>query len=382
MPITPLFTPELTKKSHRARRVLHFTAHEVFWECRAATPSFRSETYPRGSPLRRDFLGQPKLRLRDTSTGSLSDNPFLMLEWDAACRDYSRRKLTYPADKLPALSGIARHFGSRCREDTYIAGVWLSQLPNSLFWNVPVRERPGGRPPPIQSGIPSWSWMSCAGPVEPSIVEESHHVAPVAILIADYQHKTADQYGEVARANLHVYGFVRRITSVMKQMIGTPGVDGFTNAMQSTAKLRHLYVDGQLDRDIGWGPHDLLQQFGELPDWFHGFEPVEYHCLFLAVSQGEPRDDRVLRALLLEPAEGKPEGTFRRVGHIFFRGQCALQMRYRLRQGEADVEGAWNRLWESVAASWGDVEMDVKMGREATGALPVDIQTNWAGGTL
>ena len=33
---------------------MHFTEHEVFWECRAAAPSFRSETYSRGSPLRID----------------------------------------------------------------------------------------------------------------------------------------------------------------------------------------------------------------------------------------------------------------------------------------------------------------------------------------
>ena len=69
---------------YRARRVLHFTEQEVFWECRAAAPSFRSETYSRGSPLRRDFLGQTKLQLGDTSAGSISDNPYLMLAWDAA----------------------------------------------------------------------------------------------------------------------------------------------------------------------------------------------------------------------------------------------------------------------------------------------------------
>ncbi|KAI1330308.1 heterokaryon incompatibility protein-domain-containing protein [Xylariaceae sp. FL0255] len=50
------------------RDTFHFTEHEVFWECRAAAPSFRSETYTHGAPFRRDFLGQAKLRLEDTST--------------------------------------------------------------------------------------------------------------------------------------------------------------------------------------------------------------------------------------------------------------------------------------------------------------------------
>ena len=363
---------------HRARRVLHFTEHEVFWECRAAAPSFRSETYSRGSPLQRDFLGQTKLQLGDTSAGSISDNPHLMLAWDAACRDYSRRKLTYQTDKLPALSGLARNFGTRCREDTYVAGVWLSQLPRALFWKVPTRERPDVRPPPTESGAPSWSWMSCAAPVEPSKLEDSYYVADVATILAAYQHKTADQYGEMARACLHVYGFVRCITSVMKEMVNDPTGDTYRGLSQlnESRNYRHLYVDGQLDRDIGYGAYGL-QQFGEASDWFHGFAPVEYYCLFLAVSQEGPRDDRMLRGLLLEPAE--EEGTFRRVGQIFFRGRCALKMRYRLRLGKRDEHGAWERLWERVAPYWGEVETDVEMAREPTGPVPVDVQAEGPG---
>jgi hypothetical protein len=210
-------------------------------------------------------------------------------------------------------------------------------------------------------------------------VEDPYCVADVATIVADYQHKTADQYGEMARARLHVFGFLRRITSVMKQMISEPGGDAYTNVsrLDKSKKYGHLYVDGQLDRDIGHGPHGL-QLFGELPDWFHGFEPVEYHCLFIAVSQKGPQDDRALRGLLLEPAD--EEGTFRRVGHIFFLDRCALKMRYQLRPGEMDEDGAWERLWERVVPYWGDVEMDVKMSREPTGPVPVDIQTEgqWA----
>ena len=133
----------------------------------------------------------------------------------------------------------------------------------------------------------------------------------------------------MARACLHVYGFARRITSVMKGMINEPGGDAYRGLWQldESKKYRHLYVDGQLDRDIGYGAHGV-QEFGEMPDWFHGFEPVEYYCLFLAVSQESPRHPRVLPGLLLESAG--EEGTFRRVGHILFRGRCALKMRYQL----------------------------------------------------
>ena len=301
-----------------------------------------------------------------------------MLAWDAACQDYSRRKLTFHGDRLAALSGLARHFGSRCQDDTYIAGMWLSQLPRSLFWNVPRRGRPDARSLLTETSAPSWSWMSCAGPVETSTADDSFYIADVANILVDYEHKTADQYGDMARASLHFYGFLRCITSVMEQITNEPDGDAYTQLAQldTSKKYRHLYVDGDLTHDIGYGPNGA-QEFGELPDWFHGFEPVEYHCLFLAVSQDHPQDDRALRGLLLEPVGGE-QGTFRRVGHIFFRGRCALKMRSRLRPGEPGEHetgkhaALWKRLWECVGPFWEGAE---EVAREAKGPIALDIQT-------
>jgi hypothetical protein len=130
-------------------------------------------------------------------------------------------------------------------------------------------------------------------------------------------------------------------------------------------------VDGQLDRDIGYGLHGR-QLFGEMPDWIHGFESVEYCCLLLAVSQEDPGDNRVLRDLLLEPAGA--DRIFRCVGHIFFRGRCALKMQFRLRPGEMDEDSAWERLWERVAPYWGEAEVDIEVGRAPTAPVHVDIQ--------
>ena len=185
--------------------------------------------------------------------------------------------------------------------------------------------------------------MSYTGPVETSTVDDSFYVADVANILVDYNYRTTDQYGEMARASLHIYGFLRRITSVMEQITNEPDGEAHRQLLQVDAskKYRHLYVDGDLNHDIGYSPNGF-QEFGELPNWFHGFEPVEYHCLFLAVSQAYPQDNRVLRGLLLEAAGD--QGTFRRVGHIFFRGRCALKMRYRLRPDETEKHSAWERL--------------------------------------
>ncbi|KAL8862649.1 MAG: hypothetical protein Q9178_001147 [Gyalolechia marmorata] len=115
-----------------------------------------------------------------------------------------------------------------------------------------------------------------------------------------------------------------------------------------------------------------------MPDWFHGFAPVEYYCLFLAFPQKNPRDDFILRGLLPEPAG--EEDTFRRVGHIFFRGRCALKMRYQLRTSVTEKEDAWEQLWGLVAPYLGEVEHDVEMARKPTEPVPVNIQKEgpWA----
>ena len=200
-------------------------------------------------------------------------------------------------------------------------------------------------------------------------MEDSYYVADVATILADDQHKTAGQYGEMARVCIHVCGFVRCIISVMKQIINEPDGDVYRSLSQLdvSRRYRHLYVNGQLDRDIGYGAHGF-EDFGEMPDWFHGFVPVEYYCLFLTVSQEGARDDRVLRGLLLESAG--EEGTFRRVKHIFSHGRCALKMGYQLQPDEMDKHGAWERLRELVAPYWEEVETDVEMARRPTGPVP------------
>jgi len=379
--------------------------------------------FPRGSPLEREFLGNTKLRLRDVSAGSVCDNPRFMLEWEAACRAYSQRKLTFASDKLPALSGIARHFGARCKEDVYVAGMWLSQLPRGLFWSVPSDERPESRPYETSNnknnnseeegtGAPSWSWMSWPGAIEPSTLENSY-VADIVTMLADYQHKTSDYpYGAIEHAHLHVHGFVRRIHSVMRRITdeSTSAGDAYRDLNQvdtTTRRYRHLFVDGNLEDDIGYssgsqGHRQGMHHFAEMPDWFRGFDtPVEHYCLLMAVTQGGPRDDRLLRGLLLEPvssptstsSSSSPSSSssasprcFRRVGHIFFHGRCALKMRYRYRlhsggsSGNAaanDDHDAWERLWRRVEPYWGDFEeyLDAKEEEEKRAPLPVDVKS-------
>ncbi|KAK4159211.1 heterokaryon incompatibility protein-domain-containing protein, partial [Cladorrhinum sp. PSN259] len=102
-------------------------------------------------------------------------------DWATAVVLFSRRNLTNPADKLPAISGVAKRYAEitgKAASD-YLAGLWRDSLPRDLLWSntfsefkfapIPYRE---GRPPiminpetgkelPLRT--PSWSWAAIDG---------------------------------------------------------------------------------------------------------------------------------------------------------------------------------------------------------------------------
>ncbi|KAI7780055.1 hypothetical protein LA080_000068 [Diaporthe eres] len=64
-------------------------------------------------------------------------------EWCKVAADFSRRLLTYPGDRSPAISGLARYFGD-ILGDEYLAGLWaalLEQLSRPNVYRAPSWSR-------------------------------------------------------------------------------------------------------------------------------------------------------------------------------------------------------------------------------------------------
>ncbi|KAK1499370.1 HET domain-containing protein [Colletotrichum cuscutae] len=92
--------------------------------------------------------------------------------WDGLVQNYSSRSLTNPANRLPAIEGMAREFDTLLngRLGRYLAGLWQKQLERSLLW------RQGGaldiflpksqKSRPEKWVAPSWSWASVQGSVD------------------------------------------------------------------------------------------------------------------------------------------------------------------------------------------------------------------------
>ena len=98
------------QERHLARRVLHFTGRELFWECCAKGPCFASETFPNGAPLRKIFDGKPKIQSEGILQSSGGSKEQLLDLWDDICQMYSKTQLSKKSDKLVALLGLLQNF--------------------------------------------------------------------------------------------------------------------------------------------------------------------------------------------------------------------------------------------------------------------------------
>lgn len=131
-------------------RVLHINTMTL-WDCLDGYANELSRRYMDAPTLSRD----PIILGRDVS-------------WNYIISEYSRRNITFMRDRLPALAGLAACY-RQITGYTYLAGLWLEDMPKSLLWKP--WDRVYGHIPPDNTWhgkhtIPSWSWASCDGRIE------------------------------------------------------------------------------------------------------------------------------------------------------------------------------------------------------------------------
>ncbi|CAF9931227.1 MAG: hypothetical protein ALECFALPRED_004959 [Alectoria fallacina] len=123
--------------------------------------------------------------------------------WSRLLEKYSKTTITFPTDRLVALSGLAQIM-SEALGDRYRAGLWESILSSQLLWRVgqftphsvfDVGKEPApalhNRANPIARRIrraPSWSWASVEGAIStsrPSRKGSLTHIMPLPLSVGD-----------------------------------------------------------------------------------------------------------------------------------------------------------------------------------------------------
>ena len=119
-----------------SRRFLCFAANEVLFECLEDVVCSCSTTADgfkhrdqSGNPA---FLNCPPSKFDFAKIGDLPREKLWEL-WRELVTQYTKRDLTFPDDKLPALAGLARNFRT-ANAGQYAHGMWVDSIGNDLLW--------------------------------------------------------------------------------------------------------------------------------------------------------------------------------------------------------------------------------------------------------
>lgn len=212
------------QESILAPRILHCSNRQLYWECPSTVCC---ETFPRGLPewmwaledlfaIRRQLAapgaGAATLHYASGRHAGEGENgeqraaPNLLTHsaWQSTVETYTRCKLTFPKDKLIAISGIAGAFLPSL--GPFCLGLWKNHLTTGLLWSVDTSEilkarlAAGLHPqqPPGPYRAPSWSWASVDGPVSfhsHPLASSSSSGFTTAITVLDIDTKTRHPNG-------------------------------------------------------------------------------------------------------------------------------------------------------------------------------------------
>lgn len=142
-------------------RALIFTSETLQFRCRTATHNVGDSYYePKHERRLPDVLfHSTPPRLEPGTKGWLS----VHAGWTALVKDYARRTVGVPSDKLVACGTLAQEF-QRVLSSDYLAGLWRASLLHDLLWSVnECADVQTSRPAAFRA--PSWSWAAIDGEV-------------------------------------------------------------------------------------------------------------------------------------------------------------------------------------------------------------------------
>lgn len=336
-----------------SRRVLHFTSHELMWECCAEAPYFASETFPGGTPFKSVFNGNPKFQTRTKLNVAPDTSPELHKAWNTIYKEYSGKIFSHVQDRLVALSGLAQEFEVALPDDTYLAGIWRSTLPQSLLWQS------SGDSSPVRSTgsylAPTWSWLSISGPVSPSALDYSGGTYSLVDIV---DATTTPVFPAKPTASLKDASITMRC--FMRPVEVRPDYEKkpwYMLAMGGgkTHKLSIKEEDGteafcvsnfhsdafDFSFDIEWD-----QDMENGPDVVAGYfvplimrKPTEYESL-------------CIRGLLVEPVGDGPKATYKRIGLLTVYGSHCQRVKYMATHSDKDeAEQKWDHLLKCLRAT-------------------------------
>ncbi|OHW98972.1 heterokaryon incompatibility protein [Colletotrichum incanum] len=282
-----------------ARRVLHFGSEQMYWECLEGFESEEGIRLPCRLPCvnpdpevisyveKKSKENKDLHKEMDCSASSLQ-------AWSHLLWEYGPRELTNPADKLPAISGIAKTF-SKVLDDEYLAGLWRKSLIEGLCWQpLKCKCAPGGY------RAPSWSWASVDGVPATGFLGETDIQAQVldAGVVVDGE----NPFGRLKD------GWIKLEAPLIKMVLS-----------ENKGPTGHLLLRSEKGTGDSHALLDTMDGKAEETEKF--FKSTDLYALVLAFVYGHPmrpdpeRKCGFAHALLITPDEGRT-GCMKRIGMV------------------------------------------------------------------
>lgn len=281
-------------------RVLHFSRNQMLWECREKDAS---EIYPDGLPL--ELFGSSYGRFKDlthhAATGETNGAVAAYRSWTRIVRAYTICDLTFPSDKLVALSAVAKVMANVLQDD-YVAGMWRRYLERELLWSV-RQSRGGYRTQPTIYRAPSWSWTATDNEVDPGLLAVG--AADMLIEAQDVQlDYTADD-----KTGLIKGGWLR-LRGVLKQLVILPHHSSSSGSCRDWSMIVNGVQVSVLSDSAEREPQPHVMLDAPHRHFDEEITDGNLYCMPARVREGDEGSIYVLILLL----EDRKWGIFRRVG--------------------------------------------------------------------
>ncbi|KAL7783259.1 heterokaryon incompatibility domain-containing protein [Trichoderma ceciliae] len=125
--------------------------------------------------------------------------------WHQIVEEYSGLRISFTSDRLPALSGVARQYGTAHSADLgrYVAGMWENCFPSELLWYCASRKvhiRPDS-----YCG-PSWSWIATGNITSYATACPRTYPDDLEVLSITFELDGPDHYAAISNAVMDVRG--------------------------------------------------------------------------------------------------------------------------------------------------------------------------------
>lgn len=277
-------------------RILHWTEHELLWECAGMTAK---ESSPKVEEQRAPSFNEPSnIRFIATQTDNLGFD--WGEQWLRVVSSYSKLDLTYESDRLAALMGVATR-QQELDNDEYVFGLWKSELLPGLIWQAAHLRLPAST---SRCNVPSWSWASCQG-VGVNYKSDDVYGCDMEAEVVDVRYEPVQNATPKADSEypLVLRGYIERFRLEARRRLSPPGV--VTNRLLEPARF-----SGRGGVVVFDSPH-------EIPTHVQSLIGVgDFYFFKLCVEKSVGEDGGVLEDevyLVLKEA-GTNVGRFKRVG--------------------------------------------------------------------